>query len=161
VHVTSRSSSPQGPGQGVSRLVPAPPTRSANRLLQSMTLGQLVGSPLKGLAERRLIKRTFASPLVASSTGANAMEARPKGVARLFHMPNTRWSAPAPIRAGEASGLGEWRSSRREETVRQLEKWQAPALANEAVETLAAIFLRRPEHKLIPFFVWLEKRLRR
>ena len=78
-----------------------------------------------------------------------------KEIARVFHMPKARWSAPDPLLcAGEPC-------SRREEAARQLEKWEAPALSNELVETLAAIFLRRPEHKLVPFFVWLEKQLRR
>lgn len=161
MHVTSRSSSTQGPGQGATRLVPAHLRGGANQCLQRMSPRQLSGSSLERLARRRLTERIFPSPLVVSSNGENAMDARPKGIARVFRMPNARWSAAAHLHACEPSRLADWRSSRRQETVRQLEKWQAPALANEAVETLAAIFLRRPEHKLIPFFVWLEKQLRR
>jgi len=89
------------------------------------------------------------------------MDTRPREIARVIRMPNAQSNATAPLRAGEPTGLGEWLSSRREETVRQLETWQAPALPNEVVETLATLFLMRPEHKLMPFFVWLEGRLRR
>ncbi len=79
----------------------------------------------------------------------------------LIRIPNAQSKAPAPLPAGEPTGLGDWLSSRREESARQLEAWEAPALPDEVVETLATIFLMRPEHKLMPFFVWLEHRLRR
>jgi hypothetical protein len=89
------------------------------------------------------------------------MGTQPRGFAKVIRIPNAQSEAPAPLLADEPAGVGEWLSSRREETIRQLATWQAPALPDEVVEALATIFLMQPGHKLIPFFVWLEDRLRR
>jgi hypothetical protein len=89
------------------------------------------------------------------------MKTQPRGIAQVIRISNAQSEAPAPLFANEPAGLGEWFSSHREETVRQLMTWQAPVLPNEVVEALATIFLMQPGHNLIPFFVWLEDRLRR
>jgi len=118
------------------------------------------GSPLKRLARPEMVKRIFASSVVAPN-GGNAMGTQPRGIAQVIRIPNAQSEAPASPFSDEPAGLGEWFSSHREETIRQLATWQAPALPNEVVEALATIFLMQPGHKLIPFFVWLEDRLRR
>jgi hypothetical protein len=89
------------------------------------------------------------------------MKTQPRGIAQVIRISNAQSEAAAPLFANEPAGLGEWFSSHREETVRQLMTWQAPVLPNEVVEALATIFLMQPGHNLIPFFVWLEDRLRR
>jgi hypothetical protein len=118
------------------------------------------GSSPKQLARPEMVKRTFAAFVVAPN-GGNAMGTQPRGFAKVIRIPNAQSEAPAPLLADEPAGVGEWLSSRREETIRQLATWQAPALPDEVVEALATIFLMQPGHKLIPFFVWLEDRLRR
>jgi hypothetical protein len=118
------------------------------------------GSPLKRLARPEMVKRTFASFVVAPN-GGNAMGTQPRGIAKVIRIPNAQSEALAPLFADEPAGLGEWLSSHREETIRQLATWKAPALPNEVVDALATIFLMQPGHKLMPFFVWLEDRLRR
>jgi hypothetical protein len=118
------------------------------------------GSPLKRLARPEMVKRIFASSVVAPN-GGNAMGTQPRGIAQVIRIPNAQSEAPAPLLADEPAGLGEWLSSHREETVRQLATWRAPVLPNEVVDALATIFLMQPGHKLIPFFVWLEDRLTR
>jgi hypothetical protein len=79
----------------------------------------------------------------------------------LIRIPNARSEPPAALPASEPAGLAEWFSARREEIVRQLETWQAPALPNEVLDALAAIYLVQAGHRLMPFFVWLEDRLKR
>ena len=79
----------------------------------------------------------------------------------MIRIPNAQSEAPAPLLADEPAGVGEWLSSRREETIRQLATWKAPALPNEVVDALATSFLMDPGHKLMPFLVWLEDRVRR
>jgi hypothetical protein len=59
------------------------------------------------------------------------MGTQPRGIAQVIRIPNAQSEAPAPRFANEPAGLGEWLSSHREETVRQLATWQAPALPNE------------------------------
>jgi hypothetical protein len=118
------------------------------------------GSPLKRLARPEMVKRIFASSGVVPN-GGNAMGTQSRGIAQVIRIPNAQSEAPAPLCTDEPAGVDEWLSSHREETVRQLATWQAPALPNEVVEALATIFLMQPGHKLIPFFVWLEDRLRR
>ncbi len=118
------------------------------------------GSPFKRLARPEMVKRTFASFVVVPN-GGNAMRMQPRGIARVIRIPNAQSAAAAPLFADEPAGVGEWLSSHREEAIRQLATWKAPALPNEVVDALATIFLMQPAHKLIPFFVWLEDRLRR
>ena len=89
------------------------------------------------------------------------MGTQPRGIAQVIRIPSAQSEALAPLLADEPAGLGEWLSSHREETVRQLATWRAPVLPNEVVDALATIFLMQPGHKLIPFFVWLEDRLTR
>jgi hypothetical protein len=89
------------------------------------------------------------------------MGTQPRGIAKVIRIPNAQSEAPAPLFADEPAGGGEWLSAHREETIRQLATWKAPALPNEVVDALATIFLMQPGHKLMPFFVWLEDRLRR
>ena len=88
-----------------------------------------------------------------------AMRAQSKEIADVLRLPNAKWQAPAAVDA--PAGLAEWLSARREETVRQLATCQAPVLPDAVVETLATIFLMQPGHRVMPFFVWLEDRLKR
>jgi hypothetical protein len=39
---------------------------------------------------------------------------------------------------------------------RQLQRWQAPILPDEEIEFYAKLFLMRPGHELIPFFLWMD-----
>lgn len=111
-------------------------------------------SPLTRFAQPQRVRRIFASYSVAVPNRGNTMGA-------LIRTPNAQSEAPAPLPANEPADLGEWLSSRREQIARQLATWQAPALPDEVLNTLATIFLMQPGHELTPFFVWLEHRLRR
>jgi len=39
---------------------------------------------------------------------------------------------------------------------RQLYRWQAPVLSDEEIELYAKIFLMKPGHELVPFFLWMD-----
>jgi hypothetical protein len=39
---------------------------------------------------------------------------------------------------------------------RQLQRWEAPVLSDEEIEVYAKIFLMRPGHELMPFFLWMD-----
>jgi hypothetical protein len=104
-------------------------------LRRAMKSHQPIESPLTRLSRPVRLRRSFGSSSVA------------------------RFRSETPALA--ADGLEEWLSSRGDQLVRQLAKWQAPALPDQVLDTLATIFLMQPGHELTPFFVWLEHRLRR
>jgi len=39
---------------------------------------------------------------------------------------------------------------------RELSRWQAPVLSDEEIELYAKIFLMKPGHELMPFFLWMD-----
>ena len=39
---------------------------------------------------------------------------------------------------------------------RQLQRWEAPVLSDEEIEVYAKIFMMRPGHELMPFFLWID-----
>ena len=39
---------------------------------------------------------------------------------------------------------------------RQLQRWHAPVLGDEQIELYAQLFLMRPGHELMPFFLWID-----
>ena len=40
--------------------------------------------------------------------------------------------------------------------LRELQRWEAPVLSDEQIELYAKIFLMRPGHELMPFFLWMD-----
>jgi len=40
--------------------------------------------------------------------------------------------------------------------VRMLARWRAPVLSDEEIETYAKLFLMKPGHDLVPFFLWID-----
>jgi hypothetical protein len=85
----------------------------------------------------------------------------PKKIARLIRLPDSGPSVRGQRSTGEPADLAEWLSVSAEEMVRQLDAWHAPTLPDEVLDALATIFLMRPEHAVIPFFLWLDERLGR
>ena len=85
---------------------------------------------------------------------------RARGTARIVRIPSAP-NAPAALPEADRNGVAEWLSSRNAETVRALGTWQAPVLPDAVVETLATIFLMQPGRQVMPFFAWLDDRLRR
>jgi hypothetical protein len=43
-----------------------------------------------------------------------------------------------------------------EAVLRELERWRAPVLADEEIETYAKVFLMKRGHELVPFFLWID-----
>jgi len=37
-----------------------------------------------------------------------------------------------------------------------LARWRAPVLTDEEIETYAKVFLMKPGHELVPFFLWID-----
>ena len=85
---------------------------------------------------------------------------RARGSARIVRSPSAANAAVA-LPDADRNGVAEWLSSRNAETVRALGTWQAPVLSDAVVETLATIFLMQPGRRVMPFFAWLDDRLRR
>ena len=85
----------------------------------------------------------------------------PKKIARLIRLPDSGPSVRDQRSTGEPADLAQWLSVSGEEMVRQLDAWHAPTLTDGVVDALATIFLMRPEHAVIPFFLWLDERLGR
>ena len=51
---------------------------------------------------------------------------------------------------------------RHEESLRRLlTRWKAPVLSDEEIETYGKLFLMKPGHELVPFFLWIEDAIRR
>ena len=40
--------------------------------------------------------------------------------------------------------------------LRSLARWRAPVLSDEEIETYAKLFLMKPGHELVPFFLWID-----
>ena len=60
--------------------------------------------------------------------------------------------APAAVR----------KSGRHDESLRRLlTRWKAPVLSDEQIETYGKLFLMKPGHELVPFFLWIEDAIRR
>lgn len=45
---------------------------------------------------------------------------------------------------------------RRDEVMRQLERWIAPVVDESVIEAAAKIYLQKPGHELMPFFLWFD-----
>jgi hypothetical protein len=84
-----------------------------------------------------------------------------KEIARLIRLPDSVPCVRDQRSTGEPADLGERLSVSREEMVRLLDAWQAPTLTDGVIDALATIFLMRPEHAVIPFFLWIDERLGR
>lgn len=62
-----------------------------------------------------------------------------------------------PVAPEPAARNVERKQSRHEEAVRrQLSRWRAPVLSDEEIETYAKVFLMKPGHELVPFFLWID-----
>jgi hypothetical protein len=73
---------------------------------------------------------------VARTTRAGAVEVP-------YHSSATRHAERRP-------GHGE------EALLRSLARWTAPVLSDEEIETYARLFLMKPGHELVPFFLWID-----
>ena len=70
---------------------------------------------------------------------------------------------PSYLRVGAADRAGHVETPRgassepvEDAVQRQLQSWQAPVLPDEEIELYAKIFLMRPGHELVPFFLWMD-----
>ena len=45
---------------------------------------------------------------------------------------------------------------RQDALLRVLARWRAPVLSDEEIETYAKLFLMKPGHELVPFFLWID-----
>src|SRR5438445_6378675 len=48
----------------------------------------------------------------------------------------------------------------RDKMSERLAAWEAPVLSDEIVETMATIFLMQPGRELMPFFLWLDGKMK-
>ena len=94
------------------------------------------------------------------------MSANPRRMAEVIRMP-TGQGAPAPVassvsaaRPAEPPAAVAAEELSRDKISSQLEAWQAPILPDEIVDTMATIFLMQPGHELMPFFLWLEGKVK-
>ena len=44
--------------------------------------------------------------------------------------------------------------------LRLLTRWRAPVLSDEEIEALARVFLMKPGHEFVPFFLWIDDAMR-
>jgi hypothetical protein len=44
--------------------------------------------------------------------------------------------------------------------LRLLYRWRAPVLSDEEIDTYAKIFLMKPGHEFVPFFLWIDDAMR-
>ena len=62
-----------------------------------------------------------------------------------------------PLGAAAIPASTERKAGRHDEAVRrQLSRWRAPVLSDEEIETYAKLFLMKPGHELVPFFMWID-----
>jgi hypothetical protein len=96
-----------------------------------------------GRTVRMLLKATRGPsyPRLAESQRAGAVE-----------IPDTADSAAD--RADRQAG------TRHDAVIRLLYRWRAPVLSDEEIETYAKIFLMKPGHEFVPFFLWIDDAMR-
>ena len=62
-----------------------------------------------------------------------------------------------PLASQAMPSAPERKTGRHEDAVRkQLTRWKAPVLSDEEIETYAKLFLMKPGHELMPFFLWID-----
>jgi hypothetical protein len=91
-------------------------------------------------------------PAPAAATGSVA---RPEVVD-----PGILPEVPPEIRPEETVASAPPATLSRDSISSRIEMWQAPILSDEIVDTMATIFLMHPGHELMPFFLWLEGKIK-
>jgi hypothetical protein len=62
-----------------------------------------------------------------------------------------------PARTESATGYVDLRSGDPNNSVlRLLSRWRAPVLPDEEIDALARVFLMKPGHEFVPFFLWID-----
>ena len=85
----------------------------------------------------------------------------PGDTAQVIAIPTSSVRSRHPLRPSELGPFDAWLSSRGEEIVQQLERWEPPFLPDEVIDAWATIFLMQRGHEVMPFFAWLEQHLTR
>jgi hypothetical protein len=70
---------------------------------------------------------------------------------------------PSYLRVGPADRAGHVETPRaaksepvEDDVQRELKRWHAPVLRDEEIELYGKLFLMRPGHELVPFFLWID-----
>jgi hypothetical protein len=66
-----------------------------------------------------------------------------------------------PVGAESATGYADRQSGGQHDAVlRLLSCWSAPVLSDEELDALARVFLMKPGHEFVPFFLWIDDAVR-
>ena len=94
------------------------------------------------------------------------MKPNPRRMADVIRMPGAPGGAAPAVATASVAGPEEPPEPResgipnRDKIAGQIEAWEAPILSDDIVETMATIFLMQPGHECMPFFLWLEGKLK-
>jgi hypothetical protein len=66
-----------------------------------------------------------------------------------------------PVKAEAMSVCADSQAADRPDAVlRLLNRWRAPVLSDEEIDALARVFLMKPGHEFVPFFLWIDDAMR-
>jgi hypothetical protein len=66
-----------------------------------------------------------------------------------------------PVRTEFVTGFADRQDDDQGNAVlRLLSRWRAPVLSDEEVDALARVFLMKPGHEFVPFFLWIDDAMR-
>jgi hypothetical protein len=66
-----------------------------------------------------------------------------------------------PVKTEFASGYTDPQADDQQSGVlRLLTRWRAPVLSDEEIDALARVFLMKPGHEFVPFFLWMDDAMR-
>jgi len=63
---------------------------------------------------------------------------------------------PCPVDSPSALVDDRLMERRQDAIHRQLQGWKAPILSDDTIEMYARLFLMKPGHELVPFFLWID-----
>ncbi len=62
-----------------------------------------------------------------------------------------------PVRTEFVTEFGDRQADGQHDAVlRLLNRWRAPVLSDEEIDALARVFLMKPGHEFVPFFLWID-----
>jgi hypothetical protein len=62
-----------------------------------------------------------------------------------------------PVGAESVAASVDWQADGQHESfLRLLNRWRAPVLSDDEIDALARVFLMKPGHEFVPFFLWID-----
>jgi len=66
-----------------------------------------------------------------------------------------------PVRGeSEAASADQKADGQHDSVLRLLNRWRAPVLSDEQIDAFASVFLMKPGHEFVPFFLWIDDAMR-